>query len=116
MNKEEREIFKELFNVSLLAHTNYITGKLDVLNINITQINTHLETLNGRVGKHSEEIEDLKTNELIHVIECPNTEKIINIEKGEVGRKSVIKFIIIGSAIMGTIIGGIFTIVEFFIK
>lgn len=96
MNKEEREEFKELFNISLLAHTNHITGKIDVLNTNVSQINTRLDTLNGKVLKQAEEIQTL--------------------HDAEVGRKSIRKFIFIGSAIMASIVGVIVLIVELIIK
>jgi len=100
-----------------------IIGRLNVLNANVTRIegNTertekHAERTNGRVTKLEDDVSDLKKVNIAHFVQCPNTEKIINLEKMEVSRKAIAAFSWKQVTFGGILAGLIISIIQLLIK
>jgi len=93
-----------------------ISGQLNVLSETINNIDENTIKTNGKVAEHEKIIGQILRDELSHWNRCPNTDKIITLEKMEVGRKAVSNFswkqVTFGAVLAGLII----SIIQLLIK
>lgn len=114
--KMEEEQVRRLINDVMAGHMNELIGRLNVMSANLVRIEgntqrteSHAEKTNGRVTKLELAVVDLQKANLVHVVNCPNTEKIKNLESKETERTAVKKFawsqLVVASTIIGAVIG-----------
>jgi hypothetical protein len=85
-----------------------IIGELKLQSQVIKTIDENTTKTNGKVAEHEKIIRNLLDLENGHFVKCPNTDKIITLEKMEVGRKAISSFtwkqVTLGGVIAGLII------------
>jgi hypothetical protein len=116
MDKNEREIIREMFTDVLATHSAVLNGEFKVIKTELSSIKIQTTKTNGRVTSLEKEVGEIKLEEVQHIINCPNTQRIGTLEKSDVSRKSVLKFISISIGITLGVIGIVFTIMTFIIK
>jgi len=123
MNREDREEVTELLNLVLGKPIAEINGKVDGMQKDIVYIKGQTTITNHRVSKLEDATHSLEKEQADHVLKCPNTatinsnfNRIIELEKIDWGRKSIWKFIITSSLLIGTVVGIILGIVDVLFK
>jgi hypothetical protein len=126
LNAEDREFIQILIqsnNAKAEYRYDLLDNKISEMDKRITD---RLDKINGKVQKHDNQIEEALTERSgnrqknsdeikrldekidnigkIHILQCPNVERIKNLEKNEFGRAQILKFIIAGITISSVII------------
>jgi len=125
--KESRDEIRQLLTDVLSAHANDMNGRFNVMHTQlihikeeITDIKEQVTKANGRTKiletevddirlKGLAELETIKLKELEHILRCPQLPRIEKLEKKEIGRAAIIKFIVLAATLAGTI-GGLVVI------
>jgi len=123
MNKDDKEETRQMISDIIGKPLEDIIGRLNVMNANMVRIegNTertekHAEKTNGRVNTLEKQMEQLKLDEIQHILKCPNNNRIQGLENNEVSRKAVAKFLIMASTLAGIIGGLVFAFLELILK
>jgi tetrahydromethanopterin S-methyltransferase subunit G len=129
MTEADQKKVKEMIQDGLLPLSNEILGRLNVLcekmvriEANTERTEKHAEKTNGKVAEHEKEIYLLKESNATHMIKCPQTkeiheinQKITTLEKMEVGREAVQKFTWKQLTGIGIVAGIVFGFLKFVI-
>jgi predicted nuclease with TOPRIM domain len=118
MTFEEKSEFREMITDIYATHNAKIDGKFNVIRVELAAIKEQTTKTNGRVTKLEDKIETkitdkisnidnrieiLKTNDIEHILHCPNISKIQELENQQLSRKSITKFMLIMIATISTI-------------
>ena len=121
--KESRDEIRQLLTDVLSAHANDMNGRFNVMHTQlihikeeITDIKEQVTKANGRTKiletevddirlKELAELETIKLKELEHILRCPQLPRIDKLEKKEIGRSAIVKFILLAATLAGTIGG-----------
>jgi len=93
-----------------------ISGQLALLTQTTDVINAKVTVTNGKVAEHEKVIGQMIKDEISHFNKCPNTDKIITLEKMEVGRKAVSNFTWKQVTWIGAVAGTILTLLTILIN
>lgn len=110
--KKTRQLIEDVIGKPLAE----ISGKLNLLSQTIDTIHDNTTKTNGKVAEHEKTIGEIIRDELSHWSRCPNTEKIITLEKMEVGRKAVSVFSWKQVTLGGVVAGLILTLLQLILK
>jgi len=116
MTKNDREEIREMFTDVLRTHSAELNGEFKVIKTELSQIKEQTTKTNGRVTSMEKEVGLIKLREVEHKTNCPNTLRIRTLEKSDVSRKSVLKFISVSIGITLGIIGTGIAIISLIIK
>lgn len=116
MTAQDRTEIRQMLIDILSGQTEEMKGRYNVIHVNLTQIKEQTTKTNGRVSALEKEVEKLKLSEAEHVLSCPNDEKIRALQDNELSKKSIVRFFILSTAVAGTIVGIIATIIGLIIK
>jgi hypothetical protein len=120
MTDKDREWTEKILDKAVAQQSELI--KLQFVNFwdKLDAIHDEVKKTNGTVREHTKTIQELKEAETKHIINCPQKkdmdslkEKLVNIEKIEVGREAVSKFSwkqVTGLGIVAGIVFGLFRI------
>jgi mannose/fructose/N-acetylgalactosamine-specific phosphotransferase system component IIB len=120
MTDKDREWTEKMLDKAVAQQSELI--KLQFVNFwdKLDAIHDEVKKTNGTVREHTKTIQELKEAETKHIINCPQKkdmdslkEKLVNIEKIEVGREAVSKFSwkqVTGLGIVAGIVFGLFRI------
>jgi predicted nuclease with TOPRIM domain len=116
MTPTDRKELKEAIKEAIEQHSGNVNSIFKIIDVKLDSIKSETSKTNGRVTQLEHEVSTLKNAELSHLVKCPNTEKIINLEKMEVGRKAVSSFTWKQVTLGGVIAGLILTLAQLLIK
>ena len=130
MTLDDKNEIRQMFTDIMGTHTaqtdsklEAINGKIDVINVKVNSIEIQTTKTNGRVTKLEDKVENienkialkieniddridvLRTNDVEHILHCPNVSKIQKLEEQQISRKSVINFLLLEIGVISTILG-----------
>lgn len=103
MTTEERAEVRQMLTDVLRGHHEEMKGRLNVIQANLLRVEAQTTKTNGRVTIVEDKIEILEKEEIKHSVNCPNESRIKTLEEAEISRKAIIRFVVGGSALAGTI-------------
>jgi len=111
--KESRDEIRQLLTDVLSAHANDMNGRFNVMHTQlvhikeeITDIKEQVTKANGRTKTLESDVTAMQLKEIEHILTCPQLGRIDKLEKKEIGRSAIVKFILLAATLAGTI-GGI---------
>lgn len=107
MEEQDRKEMRQIVKDVVALHSGASKGRFELIKTELGFIKTQTTETNGRVLKAEADIRLLEKQNLVHVVSCPNTAKIVDLEKTEFGRKAVLKFGAKAGLIAGAIIGAL---------
>jgi len=120
MNQKDRAEIRNMLIDAMRTHSENVElilkGKFDVIEIKLDNIEKQTTKTNGRVSANEIEIQKLKETNIGHVLNCPNTQKIIHIEQMEAGRKAVSSFSWKQIGLIGVVAGLILSLLTLILK
>lgn len=116
MNKDDRDEARQMINDVIGKPLEEIIGRLNVIQANLVRVEGQTTKTNGRVTACEDKIETLEKDEIKHAVNCPNLLRLKTLEEAEISRKAIIRFIVGGSALAGTIGGLVAVIVNWVSK
>lgn len=116
MTTEERAEVRQMLTDILSGHHEELKGRLNVIQANLVRVETQTTKTNGRVTAIEDKIEILEKEEIKHTVNCPNVVRIKSLEDAEISRKAIVKFVVGGAALAGTIGGLVAVIVNWISK
>lgn len=113
MDANDRKEIRELMTDILAAHTEKVDGQYNLIAQKLESIEAQTTRTNGRVLKLenetvpniNEKITKLNNSEMTHVLSCPITSRVLELEKDQIERKSIKKFLIAAITLLGILIG-----------
>jgi hypothetical protein len=116
MEPMDRAEMRQMFTDILSGHSEEMKGRFNVVDSHLEEIRIQTTRTNGRVTQAERDIERLKQIDLTHYINCPQVARIDKLEKSELTRKAIFRFI--GSLWVATlaIIGVVIAIIELILK
>jgi hypothetical protein len=116
MTTTDRAEIRQMLTDILSGHTEEMKGRFNVIHTNLIQIKEQTTKTNGRVTSLENEMETVKREELLHVVNCPVIGRVKSLEEKELSRKAVVKFLLLIGGISGGIAGLIVGVLQIFIK
>lgn len=115
MDKEETKEFIETCNKVLLSH---VDGQYGIIDTKLDGISTHLAKMNGKVARHEDVIGKAlqerarnRQEQSDHIKDCLSFEgRIRKVEDSQLSTKAIKGWIVGSVAIMGGILGVIYTL------
>lgn len=119
MNSEDKAELREMLNNIMAVHSEKTTGEFNVIKVELAAIKEQTTKTNGRVNKLEDKIEvkisdkiiaidsrieTLKTNDIEHILHCPHTARIQELENQQLSRKTVRNFVLVLIASLSTIL------------
>lgn len=98
MTKEDKQEIREMME-------DVVGGRFDLIDYKLTKIEDQTTRTNGRVTK-------LESQELLHVQNCPQTVRIEKLEDNQKGNATINKWLLRGLAVISSIIGIGWIIIE----
>jgi len=99
MIEKDRELTEKMLDKAINQQSAVIKLQFENLFQKLDSIYDEVKKTNGTVREHSRLIQELKESEAAHILKCPQTReiheinnKITTLEKMEVGRKAVSEF------------------------
>lgn len=123
MTHTDKEDLKLIMSSAVSEFAATTNGKFDVIKVELEAIKQQTTKTNGRVSKIEEKIEDnedefnhkiteiearleqLKINDIEHVINCPNLSKIKSLESQISATRAIKKYIYTSIILLGAIAG-----------
>lgn len=87
-------------------------GLTKLMNAQFINMADKLDSIEEQTKKTSGRVTELEKKELLHVIQCPQTDKIRHLEDNQLTDKAIKKWMISGIVITGTISGIVFGIIK----
>ena len=112
MDANDRAEIRQMLTDILAGHTNEINGRYNVIHSNLIQIKEQTTKTNGRVTALETKLDTLEKTEIQHVINCPNTKRISELENNELGRKSIYRFIGTVAFVIFSVAGLVIAVME----
>ena len=103
-----------MFTTAIAAQNELINSKFDLVHLELKQIKEQVVKTNGRVNKLEEKTEQLKINDIDHIVHCPNVSKIQALENKQAENAGIKKFIISSITIAGVIIAAVVEILKYY--
>jgi threonine aldolase len=131
MTEQDRKVFKEMLKDAIENHSENVAERLKgefraieikmdsnkaETNLKLDAIKAETSKTNGKVAEHEKLIRELLNSDSKHLAKCPNTEKIITLEKMEIGRKAISSFTWKQVTLGGIIAGLIISLLQILIK
>jgi len=109
MNKEDKDETRQMIHDIIGKPLQEILGITSVTNATLTRLEKYTTTTTEAAAKKIEKLEDeisnIKLADVRHVLNCPQTKRITDLENDSLTRKAIIKFMIAGAAFAATIVG-----------
>ena len=105
--KEIREMVQDIVGVQyaeIIGRLNVLNGHIATINGTTTRTEKHAEKTNGRVTKLEDEVESLQKINMVHLVNCPNTLKIAELEKENLKQHSIKTFLFKSLGVTGIIV------------
>lgn len=112
MDANDMAVIRQMFTDVLSGHTQEINGRYNVIHSNLIQIKEQTTKTNGRVTALEDKLEKLEKTEIQHIINCPNTKRIGELENNELGRKSIFRFVSIVALVVASVTGLVIAVME----
>lgn len=112
MYKDEAESLKELFNEKFNGLNTHINAQFKALDDKLYRIEVQTTKTNARVTHLESAVVDLEKKNLTHIVECPNVERIIDIENHQLELRVVKKWIVGSIAVASSLAGIIWVAVK----
>ena len=103
MTKQDKDEIREMLGDVLAAHNEKIDGKFNLINEKLERIEAQTTKTNGRVNKLEDKTEQLKINDIEHIINCPLVSRVKTIEETEQFKKGELRMITILSTVTASI-------------
>lgn len=112
MDATDRAEIRQMLTDVLSGHVQDINGRYNVIHANLIQIKEQTTKTNGRVTALEDKLQKLEQTEIQHIINCPNTRRISELEDKETGRKSVFRFVSMVALVLFSIAGLVIAVME----
>lgn len=116
MSKDDKEKVRQMMQDILSGHTHEVIGRFNVIHANLVQIKEQTTKTNGKVSKLETDVKTLYENDIKHALNCPFASRVEELEKSEISRKSVLKFVGVTIVATGTIVGIVTAILDYILK
>jgi len=123
MQEKDRELTERMLDKAISQQSQLIELQFKNLFDKLDSIYTEVKKTNGTVREHSRLIQELKDSDSKHTINCPNSleikelnNKVVTLEKMEVGREAVSKFTWKQVTWIGAVAGTILTLLTILIN
>lgn len=85
MEQNERTEVRDMIHDVLEGWQQATVERENLIHASLNSIDKHLAKLNGSVAEHSKAIEELHTNNRLHIVDCPAMPKIEKLEENDIG-------------------------------
>ena len=116
MDRNDRDEIKEILAEVLEVHAAKMNGKFKLMHQKLITIERQTTKTNGRVTDLEKDTQALREADIEHLLNCPMSDRIKNIEISLIGREAIKKYVKRTAVMTSIIIGAALTVFDLILR